>query len=359
MKRQGCPADEATPNDMTIAPMPSLLAASPCAPEAANAPTSGIVEVVNYGRGREGLIPLWVGEGDLPTPAFISEAANALACRRRDLLHLAARHSGARARRSPATIARTSIGQPSDPERFYVTSGGMHGDADRGAHGRRRSATRCWSRPPPGRISSPRSGSPARRPVRVPMSVDRQRLASRPRSARRARSRRAPARSVVNSPANPTGWTATREELHAILDLARRHGLWIIADEIYGRFVYDRRRVGRARRRSTTSWTDDDRILFVQTFSKNWAMTGWRIGWLEAPPSLGQVIENLVQYSTSGVAGLHPAGAASPRSNRARPSSPSRSSGRAPGREIVGRLAGTRPCRVARARRRLLRFFSR
>ena len=37
--------------------------------------TSGIVEVFNYGRGRQGLIPLWVGEGDLPTPPFISEAA--------------------------------------------------------------------------------------------------------------------------------------------------------------------------------------------------------------------------------------------------------------------------------------------
>jgi aspartate/methionine/tyrosine aminotransferase len=44
-----------------------------------------------------------------------------------------------------------------------------------------------------------------------------------------------------------------------------------------------------------------DKILFVQTLSKNWAMTGWRIGWLEAPAALGGVIENLVQYSTSGV----------------------------------------------------------
>ena len=39
--------------------------------------TSGIVEVFNYGRGRQGLIPLWVGEGDLPTPPFICEAAKA------------------------------------------------------------------------------------------------------------------------------------------------------------------------------------------------------------------------------------------------------------------------------------------
>jgi aspartate/methionine/tyrosine aminotransferase len=46
----------------------------------------------------------------------------------------------------------------------------------------------------------------------------------------------------------------------------------------------------------------DDRVLFIQTFSKNWAMTGWRLGWLEAPPALGPVIENLIQYSTSGVA---------------------------------------------------------
>jgi aspartate/methionine/tyrosine aminotransferase len=47
--------------------------------------------------------------------------------------------------------------------------------------------------------------------------------------------------------------------------------------------------------------TPEDKILFVQTLSKNWAMTGWRIGWLEAPPALAPVIEDLIQYSTSGV----------------------------------------------------------
>ncbi len=45
----------------------------------------------------------------------------------------------------------------------------------------------------------------------------------------------------------------------------------------------------------------DDKILFVQTLSKNWAMTGFRVGWLEAPPALGPVIENLVQFTSSGV----------------------------------------------------------
>jgi aspartate/methionine/tyrosine aminotransferase len=82
-----------------------------------------------------------------------------------------------------------------------------------------------------------------------------------------------------------------------LLRLARSHGLWIIADEIYGRFVYEGARAPSFH----DIMTPDDRIIFVQTMSKNWAMTGWRIGWLEAPEELGQVAENLIQYSTSGV----------------------------------------------------------
>jgi aspartate/methionine/tyrosine aminotransferase len=103
----------------------------------------------------------------------------------------------------------------------------------------------------------------------------------------------------VVSPSNPTGWTATRAELAALIALARRHGLWIIADETYGRFWY-----GEGER--AVSFIDvmepDDRVLFVNTFSKNWAMTGWRIGWIMANPALGQAIENMIQYATSGVA---------------------------------------------------------
>jgi aspartate/methionine/tyrosine aminotransferase len=103
---------------------------------------------------------------------------------------------------------------------------------------------------------------------------------------------------VVNSPSNPTGWTASRDELQAILEFTRAKGLWIIADEIYTRFHY----AGGTAPTLQHLKRPDDRILFAQTFSKNWAMTGWRIGWLQAPAELGAVIETHVQYNTSGVA---------------------------------------------------------
>src|SRR5262244_2957556 len=61
-------------NDVTIDVAAQRLAGA-LRREAQNAPESGIVEAMNYGRGRDGMIPLWAGEGDLPTPPFISEAA--------------------------------------------------------------------------------------------------------------------------------------------------------------------------------------------------------------------------------------------------------------------------------------------
>ena len=77
-------------------------------------------------------------------------------------------------------------------------------------------------------------------------------------------------------------------------DLARKHDLWIIADEIYGRFLHDASLGIDARAPSFHDIAEDDeKILYVQTLSKNWAMTGWRIGWIEAPAALAQTIENL------------------------------------------------------------------
>lgn len=81
---------------------------------------------------------------------------------------------------------------------------------------------------------------------------------------------------LLVSPSNPTGWMATKDEMRQILDFARSRGIWIIADEVYNRLVYEGTRA--------PSFLDvskpDDQILIVNSFSKTWAMTGWRLGWI-------------------------------------------------------------------------------
>jgi aspartate/methionine/tyrosine aminotransferase len=258
---------------------------------------SGIVEVFNYGRGRQGLIPLWVGEGDLTTPDFIAEAAR-LSLARGETFYTHQRGIPELREAIARYMARIYGEAPGrgafQPEQFFVTVGGMHA---------LQIAMRLIAGPGDD-ILVPSPAWPnfegaialaGARCVNVPMTVDARwsldidRLAAAVTPATRA--------IVLNSPANPTGFTATHNELRAVLDLARRDGLWIVADEIYGRVVYQGDR--------SPSFHDvmdrDDRILFLQTLSKNWAMTGWRIGWLEAPPALGPIIENAIQYTTSGV----------------------------------------------------------
>ena len=99
----------------------------------------------------------------------------------------------------------------------------------------------------------------------------------------------------VNSPNNPTGWMCSRAEQQAILDFARRRGIWIIADEVYHRITYDRE--------TAPSFLDlaepEDPVLALNSFSKSWAMTGWRLGWLTAPPSIYETLGLMVQYTNS------------------------------------------------------------
>jgi aspartate/methionine/tyrosine aminotransferase len=254
---------------------------------------------MSYGRGRPGLIPLWVGEGHLTTPAFIADALQASLAAgetfytwQRGIPEL---------RAALATYDERLYGRASDPERFYVTMGGMHAmqiavRLVAGAGDEVIVPTPAW----PNFVGALTVAGAT--PVCLPMThseggwtLDLDRLAAAIGPRTRA--------IVVNTPSNPTGWTASRDDLAAILTVARRHGLWIIADEIYGRFVHDPALAVNGRAASFKDvMAAEDRVLFVQTFSKNWAMTGWRMGWIEAPPALGQAIENLIQYSSSGTA---------------------------------------------------------
>jgi aspartate aminotransferase len=105
---------------------------------------------------------------------------------------------------------------------------------------------------------------------------------------------------VLNSPNNPTGWTIQREEQRAILDHCRRHGIWILADDVYERLIY---MDGLRSAPSFLTLADEhDRLFVVNSFSKAWCMTGWRIGWMVVPPSVTPDLAPLLEYNVSCVA---------------------------------------------------------
>jgi aspartate/methionine/tyrosine aminotransferase len=87
----------------------------------------------------------------------------------------------------------------------------------------------------------------------------------------------------IASPGNPTGWVMSRWEQGAVLDFARQRGIAIISDEVYGTLVYD----GSAHAPSFLQVAEpNDAVFVVNSFSKPWAMTGWRIGWLVHPAQI-------------------------------------------------------------------------
>ncbi len=98
------------------------------------------------------------------------------------------------------------------------------------------------------------------------------------------------------SPGNPTGWMIEREQAHALLAFCRDRRIAILSDEVYHRIVYDRP--------VAFSFLEiarpDDPVFVVNSFSKSWAMTGWRMGWLIYPEGCTSAFEKLIQFNTSG-----------------------------------------------------------
>lgn len=90
---------------------------------------------------------------------------------------------------------------------------------------------------------------------------------------------------VVNSPSNPTGGVFPRSAVERIVELAERHDLTIVSDEVYEEMIYEGK--------FASFWGRGDRVVVVNSFSKTLAMTGWRIGFLVAPRSLAVEINKL------------------------------------------------------------------
>jgi aspartate/methionine/tyrosine aminotransferase len=100
---------------------------------------------------------------------------------------------------------------------------------------------------------------------------------------------------LINSPNNPTGWVMSQDQMREILSACRITGTWLISDEVYSRLCFDRP----AAPSMLEVAEPEDRLIVVNSFSKAWAMTGWRLGWLTLPESLMPTLERIMEFSVS------------------------------------------------------------
>ncbi len=259
-------------------------------------PGSLIREVANSAMDRQDVLPFWFGESDQPTPAFIRDAA-AESLQRGETFYTQNLGRPYLREAIAAYLGRLHA-RPVAVDRIAVTGSGVSAlmlaaqlllsPGDRVV-----AVTPLW----PNLVEIPRIlGANVHR---VGLHVERGRWAldlDRLVAALTPDTRLL----LLNSPNNPTGWTIDEPGLQAILAHCRHHGIWVLADDVYERLVHD------PARESAPSflrlYEEGDRIISVNSFSKAWSMTGWRMGWITAPTSLTDDLGKLLEYNTSCVA---------------------------------------------------------
>jgi aspartate aminotransferase len=101
---------------------------------------------------------------------------------------------------------------------------------------------------------------------------------------------------LLVTPSNPTGWVMPSDQIKSLMEFARDRNIWIVSDEIYARCMYGHKRA--------PSFLDiaepQDKLFVVNSFSKNWAMTGWRLGWLVGPAASESKIYDMALYEYMG-----------------------------------------------------------
>ena len=257
-------------------------------------PASRIRDVANEAMGMEGLIPLWFGEPDVPTPDFICQAA-ADALFRGETFYTPNRGMPD-LRHALAGYTSALYQVPVADDRITITASGMSGImlshqllVEPGTN--IICATPAWPNVQ-GTVdvlggefrAAPLTFNGFRWQLDLETvfdAVDKQTRAV-----------------FINSPGNPTGWVMPGEDQKALLEFCRQRGLWLVADEVYARLVYD----GKHAPSFLEHAEPEDRLIVVNSFSKPWAMTGWRLGWLVTPARLGQQLEMVNEFNLAGAA---------------------------------------------------------
>jgi aspartate/methionine/tyrosine aminotransferase len=257
-------------------------------------PASRIREVANAALGRDDVLRFWFGEGDLPTPQFIRDAAKAALDEGETFYNhnlgiaelreaIAGYVNQLHAPRTPVGIDRIAV-TSSGVSALSLIAQSLFEPGDRVAI-----VTPVW----PNVAAQPRiMGAEV---VRVPLScntgrwsLDLQRLIDAAPAGTRA--------VIVNSPNNPTGWVMPQRDWETLLAHCRRHGIWLVADDAYERLSFD----GAAHAPGVLGQIDpDERFISANTFSKSWTMTGWRLGWLVAPRGFIAHFAKMVEFNTS------------------------------------------------------------
>ncbi|MFM0286558.1 pyridoxal phosphate-dependent aminotransferase [Paraburkholderia megapolitana] len=254
---------------------------------------SQIREVANAGFGIADVLPFWFGESDRVTPQFIRDAAsNALAAGATFYTH----NLGIAPLREALAGYVSSLHGPTTVDNIAVTSAGVNAlmlaaQLVVGAGDRVVAVTPLW----PNLVEIPKILGAHVETVALgygaqgwTLDLDRLLAALTPQTKLL----------MLNSPNNPTGWVMTRDQQRTVLEHCRRHGIWIVADEVYERLYY-----ADPAARTAPSFLDlaarDERVICVNSFSKAWLMTGWRLGWIVAPAALMDDLAKLVEYNTS------------------------------------------------------------
>jgi aspartate aminotransferase/aminotransferase len=256
-------------------------------------PRSAIREIMALAAERPDVIHLELGEPDLPTPEHV--VAGAFEAARAGWTRYTSNAGLASLREAIAVRASRSAGAPVAPDRIVVTVGAV------GAL-----FTAIMAVVDPGdEVLIPDPGWPnyesivhlaGGRPVRFALAPGRgflpdlDELAARITPATRA--------IMINTPGNPSGAVFPAAIMEGIAGLASRRGLYVISDEIYEDLVFEGRHV------SIAGLGGDDRALVVSGFSKSYAMTGWRLGYLVCPPHLAAVAATLQEPVTSCVSAV-------------------------------------------------------
>ncbi|MGA7776559.1 MAG: pyridoxal phosphate-dependent aminotransferase [Paraburkholderia sp.] len=261
---------------------------------------SQIREVANAGFGVENVLPFWFGESDRVTPEFIRTAASdALAAGATFYTH----NLGVAPLRAALANYVTHLHGATSVEHVAVTSAGVNAlmlaaQLVVGAGDRVVAVTPLW----PNLVEIPKILGAHVETVALGYgaqgwTLDLEQLLAELTPATKML--------LINSPNNPTGWVMSKEQQRVVLEHCRRHGIWIVADEVYERLYYaeDAAEATPDASRIAPSFLDlaarDERVICVNSFSKAWLMTGWRLGWIVAPTALMDDLGKLVEYNTS------------------------------------------------------------